>query len=126
MPAEYRIDPAERMVYNRGWGVFTDDDLAAGRAAMSADPTFHPEFDQLYDFTEVTDLRVSSRTLRELAATSPFATTARRAVVVSSEAAFGLARMYAIMAMREDLIQVFRDRESAMLWLKSTRERLGR
>jgi hypothetical protein len=119
MPAEYRIDRSRRVVYSRAWGVLTDQDLAANRAALFADPAFEPDLAQLYDFAEVTEIRVTSATLVGLARTSRFAPTTRRAVVVSSDEAFGMARMYSILGDREELIQVFRDRASAMRWLDS-------
>jgi hypothetical protein len=49
----------------------------------------------------------------------PAAPTARRAIVVSSDVAFGMARMYSILSGREELIQVFRDRSSALRWINA-------
>jgi len=118
MPADYRIDRSERVVYSRAWGVLTDQDLADNRAALFADPAFEPDLAQLYDFTDVTEVKVSSMALLRLSLTSRFAPTARRAAV-SSDVAFGMARRYSILSGREQLIQVFRDRSSAIQWLNS-------
>ena len=119
MPADNRIDRSKRIVYSRAWGVLTDEDLKSNRAALFADPGFEPNLSQLYDFTNVTEVRITSEALLSLAMTSRFSPTSRRAVVVSSDEAFGMARMYSILSGREELIQVFRDRASAMQWLDS-------
>jgi hypothetical protein len=119
MPADYRIDRSERVIYSRAWGVLTDQELAANRAALYADPDFEPDLAQLYDFTDVTEVQITSPALRELASTTRFSPDARRAVVVSTDVAFGMARMYSIVSGREGFIQVFRDRASAVQWLVS-------
>ena len=121
MPAEYRIDRPRRTVYSRAWGILTDQDLIQNSAALYADPGFEAGLDQLYDFTEVTEVKVSSPVLLHLALSSRFAPTSRRAVAVSSDIAYGMARMYAILSGREDTIQVFRDRPSAVQWLEAPR-----
>ena len=119
MPADYRIDPTRRIAYSRAWGILTDQDLAGNRAALFADPAFELDMPQLYDFSGITEIRVTPAAIRHLAPTSPFGQTARRALVVPTEEAFGMARMYAILTGHEELIQVFRDRESAIRWLES-------
>jgi len=119
MPADNRIDLSTRVVYSRAWGIVTNEDLADNRVALSRDPAFAPDLAQLYDCTGVTEVKVTSEALLRLALTSPFAPTARRAIAVSSEVAFGLARMYAQLSGREEVIQVFRDRPSAVQWLDS-------
>ena len=119
MPAEYRIERSRRMVLSRAWGCLTDAELTDNRAALFADAAFEPDMAQLYDFSGVTELKVTSETLRLFARTSRFSPRARRAMVVSSDAVFGMARMYAIMSDKEDQIQVFRDVASAMHWLDS-------
>ena len=121
MPADNRIDRSERIVYSRAWGIVTDEDLADNRAALFADPAFEPGLAQFYDFTDVTEFKVSSMALLHLSLTSRFAPTARRAVAVSSDLVFGMARMYAILSAREEVIQVVRDRPSAVQWLTSAR-----
>ena len=120
MPADHRIDVTERIVYIHAWGRVTNEDLTGRRAALAADPDFRPEFDRIvYDFAGVTELEVSTETLAGLATSTLFAPSARRAVVVSSHEAFGLARMCATMTGGEDRIQVFFDHDRAMVWLKS-------
>ncbi|HVO35497.1 MAG TPA: hypothetical protein VMT21_08035 [Gemmatimonadales bacterium] len=118
MPADYRIDASERIVYCRAWGVLTNHDLETHRAALYADPAFRPDLAQLYDFTAVTKLEITADALRNLAETTRFSPTARRALVASTDLAFGMARMYSLMTQFE-FVEVFRDEASAMRWLRS-------
>jgi len=117
VPSDYRIARSERVVYARAWGVFTNDELADTRAALEKDPAFDPAFALLIDLTGVTELRLTSPALLTLAMTSLFATTVRRAIVVSSDVAYGMARMFAMLSSREDMVQVFRDRAEALAWM---------
>jgi len=118
MPADFQIDLSERVVYCRAWGVVTDGDLANNRVALHADPAFEPDMAVLYDFSGVTEVQVTSVTLRRLALTTHLVPAARQAIVAPTDAAFGLARMYSILGGREE-DQVFRDRAEALRWLKS-------
>jgi len=117
VPGEYRIDRSERVVYSRAWGVFTDADLAEIRAALFKDPAFNPDLAILIDLSDVTELKLTSRALLNLAMTTRFAPTVRRALVASSDVAYGMGRMFAILTGREERVQVFRDRASALEWL---------
>jgi len=115
MPADHRIDLNDRIVYSRAWGILSDEDLLSNNVA--ADPAFAPDLRQLYDLTDVTEIAVTAAGLRALAATSRFAPTARRAIVVSSDVVFGMSRMYAIISGHEEWVRVFRDRAAALAWL---------
>ena len=119
MPADFRIDRSKRVVYCRAWGVVTNQDLADNRVGLHADPAFEPDMAVLYDFADVTDVQVTSEALGRLAQTSHLVPTARQALVVSSDVAFGLARMYAILSGNEEQNLIFRDRASAVRWLES-------
>ena len=118
MPASFQVDVDRRIVFSRGWGILVDDDLRETQKGVRESPGFTPDFSQLYDFSEVTDIRVTEETLWGLAGTSPFGLRARRAVVVASDAAFGVARTYqAISGRQSDTFRIFRYRDSALRWL---------
>ena len=120
MPASFSIDLARRMVYSRGWGVLVDSDLRQTQRGLRETAGFEPDFSQLYDFSGVTEVRITGDGLRELSRQSPFHKEARRAIVVDSEVAFGMARMFQISGDRETSeFQIFRDREIALRWLES-------
>jgi hypothetical protein len=94
MPVSYRIDVEGGVVYSRGWGVLTDEEIAAHAQTLRVDPRFDPGFRQIVDFRELTDIRVSGAGVREVARYNPFRRDARRAFVVASDEAFGLTRMF--------------------------------
>jgi hypothetical protein len=121
MPATFRIDPATHVIYSRGWGVLTDEDIVSNRAALVRDPAFTASSSQLYDFSEVSDLQVTVAGVRLLAQKSVFLPTARRALVVASDVAYGMARMYAIISNRdEEHFRIFRTHAAAVAWLTQT------
>lgn len=118
MPASFVIDHARRLVLSRGWGVLTDADIAANQLGVREASGFQADYSQLYDFTDVTKLELNSDFLRHLSRNSPFAVTARRAVVVASDEAFGLARMFQLVSDRDSSVfRIFRDRDAAVEWL---------
>jgi hypothetical protein len=120
MPASFTIDVARRAVYSRGWGVLVDDDLRETQRGLREAVGFESDFCQLYDFSDVTEVRVTGEGLREMALQSPFDRNARRAVVVDSHVAYGMVRLFQIVGDRETPeFQIFRHREDALRWLES-------
>lgn len=124
MPATYMIDQDAGLVLSRAWGTLTDADLVANRDAMLADPGFRADLSQLWDFTRVDQLEVTGAGVRSLAmGVSPFSAASRRAIIVTDDAGFGMARMFLLMRDSDTggSFKVFRDRESALSWLAATR-----
>jgi len=118
MPATYRLDLTNRVVWSLAWGALTDEELQAHSKTLRADPRFEAEFRQLQDLTGVDTSAVTSSGLTRLTQMNPFGKRARRAVLVSSDVAFGLARMHEQMrGDSADELQVFRDRAAALEWL---------
>lgn len=118
MPITYEIDSEQRLVVTRIWGAATDDDVAEHNRSLRADPRFDPTYSQLADMSGVTELLVSTKVIQDTAHDQYFAAGARRAFVASGDAAFGLARMFALHAEGTGhTINVFRDRPSAEAWL---------
>ncbi len=78
---------------------------------------------QLADLRAVEDYELRIETLRQLASLSPFGAGSRRAIVVGSVAAYGLARMFQVL--REgspDVLRIFRNMEAALEWLELAEE----
>jgi hypothetical protein len=119
MSAEYRIDKKRRLVLSTGSGVFTMADSLAHQDKLLHDPDFAPDFCQLWDLSLVTEVQLTSDDLRRLAQRPVFSPDSRRAVLVSSDLAFGLSRMFAIFReiLGETGIRVFRDRGEALDWV---------
>jgi hypothetical protein len=98
MPCAYTIDLARSLVLSRGWGVLTDRELLVHVRALTADPRFARYLRQLADLRDVTDVQVTASTIiREMVRLNPFGAGARRALVVTSDVVFGMARMYQIL-----------------------------
>jgi len=102
----------------RAWGTLTDEELAENSRTLRDDPRFQPDFSQLADLRGVTLLTATRTGIRYLAQINPFGAGARRAIVVGSEVAFGMARMYDLTrADALDEVEVFRDLPDALDWL---------
>lgn len=120
MPATSIIDHDARIVRSRAWGILSDSDLEGTQATLHADPRFDPMYRQVYDFSGVTEVQVTGEFVRRLARNSLFSPHARRAVVVNSDVAFGLARMFGLVGDRDpDSFMIFRDIQSAEDWIDS-------
>ncbi len=76
------------------------------------------EYRQLIDARSLERAEITTEVIRDLAHASPGAPEARRAFVVASDLAFGLARMFEIQrADAPEEICVFRDMGQARTWL---------
>ena len=118
MPGAYIVDPARSLVLTRAWGILTGADMLNHARRLSADPRFQPQFSQLLDFRDITELPITAVEVREVAALNPFGPGARRAIVVASDVAFGMARMYQILVEQSPQeFEVFRDIDEALRWL---------
>ena len=118
MPCGYTIDLARSLVLSRGWGVVTDREILAHVRALIADPRFARNFHQLLDLRDVTNVQFTASTVREMVRLNPFGAGARRAVVVTNDIVFGMARMYQILADESpDELQIFRKMDDALQWL---------
>jgi hypothetical protein len=89
---------------------------------MKADPEFRPEYSQLFDLTLVTDVRISSAYLQEMASATAFAPGARRALVVSQTLLYGLSRQFqGLLGDKGEEFRVFHTRPEAEWWIDPRR-----
>jgi hypothetical protein len=118
MPGSYTIDPARSLVLTRGWDLVMEREILAHVRALIADPRFARNFHQLIDLRDVTNVQFTASTVRELVRLNPFGAGARRAVVVTNDVVFGMARMYQILSDESpDELQIFRKMDDALQWL---------
>lgn len=118
MPADYEIDSDHRIVYSRGWGRLTDEDLVDYQARLTADPEFCPHFDQLVDLTAVETLALSAEGVRMSAAREEWSPEARRAFVAPLDAVYGMVRMHEAFSGAENPNRkIFRCISEARAWL---------
>ena len=119
MPAHYKIDKERRLVMTTVFGVVTLADGLAHQEKLRKDPDFDPSFSQLMDFSHAAKIELTAEDVRTLAQQSIFSPDSRRAMLVSGDLAFGLARMFE--ALRESFgeqgIRVFRNLDEALDWV---------
>jgi hypothetical protein len=119
MPAFFRIEKNRRLVISTISGVFTLADGLAYQEKLLKDPDFDPNFSQLLDCTQITRLELGPIEVRRLAQRSIFSPDSRRAILVSNDMVFGIARMFVMF--REETgekgIRIFGDLDEALFWV---------
>jgi len=120
VPTDYVIDTEHRAVFTLAIGALSILDLLDSMTRLLGDARFSPDFCHVADFrlVDITAPQLSTADIRSLAARPVFDPSARRAFIIGSGSAFGLARMYAAErdAGGESNIQTFQDLETAAAW----------
>lgn len=121
MPSYFKIDRERRLVMSTFSGVFTLADGLSHQEKLLRDPDFASSFSQLLDCTHVTKIELEPEDVRTLAQKAIFSSNSRRAILVSSDLAFGLARMFVMFreSLGEKGVRVFHDLEEALYWVLS-------
>jgi hypothetical protein len=119
MPITYRIFGAGAFVVSTALGNISDAELLAHQRELLGDTKFDPSYPQLDDYRDAEMDHVTTDCIQALAKTTGASKRgSKRALVVRSDIAYGLARM--LQALREGSrqeIQVFRDLDHALGWL---------
>ncbi len=119
MGMSYKIDQERRVVLTRGWGVLSAHELFDVTSQILLDPRFDPTYRSLGDLRDVTKITVDALDTAHTAATPLFAAGTRRAIVASSDAVYGMARMFATFAERAGQeVRIFREMRYAEEWLE--------
>ena len=118
LPISYDIDPKQRLVVSRLSGVVTNDEVQTHNRSLRTDPKFDPSYRQLIDLSGITEIQITTDTVTTAAQNQYFTPGTRRAFVATTDATFGMARMFALRAEAGgQTIEVFRDRAKAEKWL---------
>jgi TPR repeat protein len=126
MPITFQIDPERRIVFARGLGVLSDEDVFEYQRTVWSREDIRG-YNELIDMRGVEQIGLPSmdrvRDLANLSAEMDAgARGAKFAIVASSDLAFGLGRMYeAYRGMNPRSgkeVKVFRDPEEALKWLE--------
>ena len=121
MPIHYRIDASSNRITTRVFGEATIDEALQHLDELSADPSYEPGLEALLDLVDCeTLLDVDKiRTAAARVTADPSALRfGRLAIVVASDALFGMLRMFHTLS--ESVFseaQIFRDRDEALQWL---------
>jgi hypothetical protein len=114
----YKIDRDRRTVLTRAWGQLSARELLDVMTQLLVDPRFDPTYRSLGDLREVTSITVNPLEAAQTAASPIFAEGTRRAIVATSDVAFGMERMFASFSERcGQKVRVFRDMTAAEAWL---------
>src|SRR5262245_37732497 len=100
MPCEFLVDTDRGLVISRGNGTFHYRDFLEHMEKLGGDPRFRPEFNHVVDGRKFEVFDLSTAQVQAMGYRSIFAAGSKRALVMSSDAHFGLGRMFA--AFRED------------------------
>jgi hypothetical protein len=117
----HRIE--DGIIHSAVEGTFTADDVRAHRTAVRNDSAYSPMLPRLIDCREMSTLLPTSD-LKALAAELQMtqletAVRGRYAILVSSDVAFGIARMYGAFVQDALLdLLVFRNADEAVAWLR--------
>lgn len=126
MPIRVEIDPILRLRIISFEGAVSDDDLLAFFPRYWKSPDYDPLLDEFYDDSGVSEVTISGSGVRKLAEINLEmhleAPGVKVAVYAPSDVAFGLNRMYqALVEPTASEMQVFRDRDEALDWLRPER-----
>lgn len=123
MPIRYTIEPELQRVVCEASGNVSAEDCRTFDREMRVDPRNRPEFDTLYDFSQVTGTTLSAEDIRTIARQASYHTTgSHRAVVARSPLSYGYSRMFELCKMgRAGDWKIFGERPEAERWLEEER-----
>lgn len=122
MPLTYRIDTEAGIVFARGEGFITQAERLEAIRAWTSESAYAKTSRTICDFSAATSAPTLSE-LREIIAVmdEPISRTGSRkiAIVARRDMSFGAARQFqALLSSATAHVQVFRDEESALVWLR--------
>jgi hypothetical protein len=109
-----------RLIITRGRGHITLADMRAYQQELVQRPEFDPTWAHVFDAEDAVQFDMSREEVRQLAATSVLAPSARRAMVTTDLATFGFFRMYGtLFELQVDgsAVGVFRTLDDAIEWV---------
>jgi hypothetical protein len=116
----YSVDNRAGLVIVTATGAVTGEEVRALQARARSDPQVDPRLPVLLDYRRVETPSFSADDLRRFAEGTPVHPSARRAIVVAEELAFGLARMFEAFSAIDrpgSNVRVFKDIDAARAWL---------
>lgn len=130
MAAQHIIDTEARLIITRWKGDAIDIELIEALKRYQRDIQTNPEYldyNELVDFREAGTLQVSTEGIKSIgriaSATDGEARHRKLALIVASDLAFGLARMYEVyrdvVRKSNKEIRTFKDEDEARDWLKT-------
>lgn len=95
MAAVLKIDIRRRLVYSSFYGKVTGEELLAHRQRILAEPFFNPAFDEIVDFSDVSQTLINEQALASLASEkSIYGPNSRHVVVAPSDMPYEIGLRY--------------------------------
>jgi len=117
LPYSFRIDQKLGLVVVHGIGELTGEDVRSFHLDLKSDPSFRPEMNQLADLREAR-LETPLDEVRALARVPLFSQEAKRAMLISDDFHFGIARQWSSHGTEErGDVRPFRSVVEACEWL---------
>jgi uncharacterized NAD-dependent epimerase/dehydratase family protein len=99
MPVVLKIDPRRQVVYSAFYGKITDAEVLGHRSRIATDADFKPHFNEIIDFSAVTEAVISEDTIAAMAANpSLYSESVLHIVVAPVDSVFYLASKFKDMA----------------------------
>ena len=118
MPIRHRIDLKLGIVLSTAEGILTDTDLQEHQKSLYSDPNWRPTFNELSDLRTADFQATTASGIRKLASDVQAGEPRKFALVVSTDLAFGISRMFQVLADESSAdIRVYRDITEARRWL---------
>ncbi len=115
MPVVLKIDPRRKVVYSSFYGKVSDAELLGHGKSIASDPDFNAAFNEIVDFTGVSNPSVTVKTLQAIAsAPSLYSDNSMHIIVAPDELALQFANTFKTIAEgKRRNIFVVRDRADA-------------
>lgn len=124
MPIQYRVEPERDLIRVVMKGAVGEESFEQYKRQIVGDPAFSPEFARLYDLREVTSAPTTAqvRSLVDTIVRRALPTSAKRAIVVSSDVSYGMFRMLGSLleGQTREQFHVFRAMDDALAWLEES------
>ena len=118
MEVERTIDPDARVVTLTISGDLDDRELMSLADEFAETPQLESDFSLLIDLRQAHGQKVTSAAVYRLVERAlVLSATSRRAIVVSTDLGFGMARMYEMLRHKGGAPRVFRDYDAARRWV---------
>ena len=120
MPCSYVIDTEHGLVISTAWDRVTFAEVDAHQNRLASDPDFDPDFKQLVDATQVTDLDISISEAKTIFGRKTFSSASRCAFLGKGLTILGMGRLIeaqAALLEGRETVHVFSNRQKALKWL---------
>jgi len=120
MPCRYVIDAEHGLVVSTAWDRVTFAEVDAHQDRLAGDPDFNPDFKQLVDATQVTNLDISISEAKTIFGRKTFSSASRCAFLGRGLTILGMGRLIeaqAALLEGRETVRVFSNRQKALKWL---------